>query len=142
MGAAALARYAEELIEQLDDIDTRSAGDAAVKVMRQATAAVIGGDLSMSGLKRGGPARIEAKSGPQPCHRRDVRRRLHAGRQGPPPCRGGEGAAGLGAGDAVRAAACRSRGSTTAGAHITDRAGPKALDEAAERIVDDLEWGS
>ena len=140
MGAAALARYAEELVEQLDDLDTRKAGDAAVKVMRQATAAVIGGDLTMSGLKRGGAARIEAKPG---------RNRVTIELSG-----GAYTLADKGRRRAVAATArpgsalatpfgprMAVRGSTTAGAHITDRAGPKALDEAADAIVDDLDWG-
>ena len=139
MGAAALARYAEELIEQLDDLDTRRGGDAAVKVMRQATAAVIGGDLAMSGLK-GGPARIEAKPG-----RNRVVVEMSGGaytladkgRRRAVPAKARPGSA-LATPFGPRLSV---RGSTTAGAHITDRAGPKALDEAAERIVDDLEWG-
>ena len=140
MSARALARYAKDLVDDLDNVDTRRAADAAVKVMRDATARVIGGDLAMSGL-RGGRARIESKGtgrnvvvvtmsgGAYTLADKGRRRAVPAKAKGRP----------LSTPWGPRMSV---RGSTTRGHDITGRTGPKALDKAADQIVDDLEWGS
>jgi hypothetical protein len=141
VASSSLARYALDLVEKLDDIDTRRAADAAVKVMHDATARVIGGDLRMSGLDHGGAARIESK--------RSGRNQVvvtmsgasytlaDKGRRRAVPARARRGSA-LATPFGPRASV---RGSTSRGHDITDRYGPKALDKAADVIVDDLDWG-
>ena len=139
MSAGALARYARDLVDDLDAVDTRRAADAAVKAMRDATARVLGGDLSMSGL-RGSSARIESKGtgrnvvvvtmsgGAYTLADKGRRRAVPAKARGRP----------LSTPYGPRMSV---RGSTTRGADITGKAGPKALETAAEQIVRDLEWG-
>ena len=140
VSARALARYAKDLVDDLDDIDTRRAADEAAKVMKQATARVLGGDLSMSGLRGGGRARIETKG--------TGRNRVVVSMSG-----AAYTLADKGRRRAVPAKAkgrplstpwgprMSVRGSTTRGHDITGTAGPKALDAAAEQIVRDLDWG-
>jgi hypothetical protein len=139
--SSSLARYALDLVDKLDDIDTARAGDAAVKVIKAATARVIGGDMRMSGLKRGGPARIESKGGGKNSVVVTMSGAAYSladkGRRRAVAAKARPGSA-LATPRGPRASA---RGSTTRGAHITERAGPKALKAAADQIVEDLDWG-
>lgn len=141
MASSSLAAHCRDLVDDLEDIDTRRGAEAAVEVMKRATAAVIGGDLRMSGLKRGGPARIEVKSAARNHVTIEMSGASYTladkGRRRRVEARARRGSA-LATPAGPRASA---RGSTTRGHNITDRAGSKALDKAADEIVRGLEWG-